>query len=120
MLKHYVEFLYPGLFCSEASVEEIAERDVNKVELPDNCFGFCFFDRTVTVIDGQTLTGDRKNVSGWYYQGETMTLEQVKAVFGNDSNYRILISNMESNGYNAVVRTKFDQFMPLEDNDTVL
>ena len=78
MLKHYVEFLYPGLFVSEASVEEIAERDVKKVELPDNCFGFCFFDRTVTVIDGQTLTGDRKNVSGWYYQGEKMTLEQVK------------------------------------------
>ena len=42
MLKHYVEFLYPGLFVSEASVEEIAERDVKKVELPDNCFGFCF------------------------------------------------------------------------------
>lgn len=120
MLKHYVEFLYPGLFVSEASVEEIAERDVKKVELPDNRFGFCFFDRTVTVIDGQTLTGDRKNVSGWYYQGEKMTLEQVKAVFGNDSNYRILISNMEGNGWNAVVRTKFDQFMPLEDNDTVL
>ena len=48
------------------------------------------------------------------------TMEQVKAVFGNDSNYRILISNMEGNGWNAVVRTKFDQFMPLEDNDTVL
>jgi len=120
MLKHYVEFLYPGLLVSETSVEEIAERDTKKVEMSDSCFGFRFFDRTVSVIDGETLTGDRKNVSGWYYQGEKMTLEQVKASFGNDRNYRILISNMENNGYDAVVKTKFGQFIPLNDGDTIL
>ena len=49
-----------------------------------------------------------------------MTLEQVKATYGSDHNYRILISNMENNGYGAVVKTKFGQFMPLNDNDTVL
>lgn len=120
MLKHYVEYLYPGIIVSETSVKEVAERDVKSVDLSDGCFGFRFFDRTVTVIDGETLTGDRKNVSGWYYQGEKMTLEQVKATYGSDRNYRILISNMENNGYGAVVKTKFGQFMPLNDNDTVL
>lgn len=94
MLKHYVEYLYPGILVSETSVKEVAERDVKAVDLSDGCFGFRFFDRTVTVIDGETLTGDRKNVSGWYYQGEKMTLEQVKATYGSDHNYRILISNM--------------------------
>lgn len=89
MLKHYVEYLYPGILFSETSVKEVAERDVKAVDISDGCFGFRFFDRTVTVIDGETLTGDRKNVSGWYYQGEKMTLEQVKATHGSDHNYRM-------------------------------
>lgn len=120
MLKHYVEYLYPGIIVSETSVSEIPERDVSKVEVSGNCFGFRFFDRTVTVVDGETLTGDRKNVSGWHYKGEKMTLEQVKATFGNDGKHDNLIFNMENNGYAAVVKTKFGQFMPLNDNDTVI
>ena len=35
MLKHYVEYLYPGIIVSETSVSEIAERDVSKVEISD-------------------------------------------------------------------------------------
>lgn len=120
MLKHYVEYLYPGIFVSETSVSEISERDVAKIELSDNCFGFRFFDRTVTIVDGEILTGERKNVSGWHYQGEKMTLEQVKATYGNDGKHDILISNMENNGYVSVVKTKFGQFMPLNDDDTVI
>ena len=120
MLKHYVEYLYPGIIVSETSVSEIPERDVSKVNISDRCFGFRFFDRTVTVVDGELLTGDRKNVSGWHYQGEKMTLEQVKATNGNDGKYDILISNMECNGWSTVVKTKFGQFMPLESDDTVI
>lgn len=120
MLKHFVEYLYPGIIVSETSVEEVAERDVKKVEVSDSCFGFRFFDRTVSVVDGETLTGDRKNVSGWFYQGERMTLNEVKERFGNDRNYSILISNMENNGYDAVVKTRFGQFMPLNKEDTVI
>lgn len=116
MLKHYVEY---RILFSETSVKEVSERDVKAVNMPDGCFGFRFFDRTVTVIDGETLKGDRKNVSGWYYQGEKMTLEQVKATYGSDHDYRILIAIMEHNGYGALVKTKFG-FMPLNDNDTVL
>ena len=116
MLKHFVERLYPGIICSETTVCEIPERDVKAVQLAGDCFGFRFFDKTVTVVDGETLTGSRKNVSGWYYQGEKMTIDQVKATFGHDA---ILISNMENNGYTEVVKTRFG-FMPLNDNDTVI
>lgn len=119
MLKHYVEFLTPGLIVSNSSVEEIAERDPNKVELSDGCFGFRFFDRTEVVVDGETLTGSRKNVSGWYYKGEKMTLDQVKAV-NNIGEYNILISNMECNHWDAVVKTDFGQFMELHKNDVVI
>lgn len=120
MLKHYVEYLYPGIIVSKTSVNEIPERDVNKVDIPANCFGFRFFDRMVTVVDGETLTSDKNNVSGWHYQGEKMTLEQAKATYGNDGEHNILISNMEINGYAAVVKTKFGQFIPLRDGDTII
>ena len=120
MLKHYVEYLHPGIFVSETSVSEIPERDVSKIEISDNCFGFRFFDRTVTVVDSEMLTGDIKNISGWYYRGEKMTLEQVKATFGNDSEYSSLISNMECNDVGAVVKTKFGQFIPLNDGDEMI
>ena len=120
MLKHYVEYLHPGIIVSETSVSEISERDVSKVEISVNCFGFRFFDRTVTVVDGEMLTGDRKNISGWQYRGEKMTLDQVKATFGNDSKYSILISNMECNDVRAVVRTQFGQFIPLNDGDQII
>lgn len=120
MLKHYVEYQYFGIPFSETSVREISERDVSKVSISDNCFGFRFFDRTMTVVDGEILTGNRKNISGWYYKGEKMTLEQVKATLGNDDNYRILISKMGCNDVSTVVKTKFGQFRPLHDGDEVI
>lgn len=122
--KHYVEFLFPGLVFSDTCVKEVSERDVNKVSKlmrpSTNCFGFRFFDKTVTVVDGETLTGEKKNISGWYYWGEKMTLEQVKATYGSDNNYHNLIKNMVNNGYEAVVKTESCQFIPLLWNDTVL
>jgi len=120
MIKHYVEYLFPNIFVSEHSVEEVAERKVKAVNMPNGCFGFRFFDREVTSTNGETIAGDRENVSGWYYQGEKMTLEQVRATYGMDGNYRKLIENMEINGYDTVVKNKFDQFIHFNDNDTVL
>lgn len=116
MLKHYVEY---RLNCEEKITVEIATRNVEKIEIPDNCLGFRFFDRSVTVINGETLTGDKKNLSGWYYLGEEMTLEQVKETYGDDKNYKILIFNMENNGY-KIVKTKSGKLIPLKENDTVI
>lgn len=49
-----------------------------------------------------------------------MTLEQIKAAYGNYRNYKNLILNMEINHIRAVVRTKFDQFIPLDYDDQVI
>ncbi len=119
-LRHYIEYAHFGIVVNEVSVREISERDVSKVSIPDNCIGFRFFDRTVVTVDRENLTGKRKNISGWYYRGEKMTLEQIKAAYGNDRNYKNLILNMEINHIRAVVRTKFDQFIPLDYDDQVI
>ena len=127
MLKHYVEYLYPGILFSiskafkpNSSFSEISERDVSKVSISENCIGFRFFDRTETVLDGEILICHRKNISGWYYKGEKMTIEQVKETYGNDDNFRIIISSMECNDVEFVVKTRFGQFIPLHYKDEVI
>ena len=63
MLKHYVEFSYPGAFFSEYSSEEIAERKAELVKVPEGAFAYRFYDREEGEVDGETLCGERKNYS---------------------------------------------------------
>jgi len=118
MLKHYIEFLYPGIFAAEGSAKEVSSRDPDKIKIPENCHGFRFYDRQETVAeDGETLSGEPKNYSGVYYRGRAMTLEDVKRELPNPCN---LIENMEGNGLKRVVRTIFGNFYPLQDLDQIL
>lgn len=105
--KHYVEYMH-NVMGNTTTVKEIPERDVDKVEIPKNClcFGFRFFDRTEVVVDGKVLTGEKENVSGWYYFGELLTIEQLKEIPDKTGWFANLIRNMELNGFKAVVKTK--------------
>jgi hypothetical protein len=117
-LKHYVEFLYPGIFVSESSVNEVKDRDPDKVVVPKECFAFLFFDRTETIVDDEILVGKRKNESGRYYiNGVIYTLEQVKNQFPES---KILISNIQCNKWNKVIKTRAGNWQPFEKNDTVI
>jgi hypothetical protein len=117
MLKHYVEFLYPGILFSDTSEDEVETRDIHKLEIPEYSFGFRFFDREQTILDGEVLTGKSKNYSNWYYYGKVMTIDDVKE---QEPDQRILISNMENNDYKRIVRTKFGQSIPVQDEDVVI
>lgn len=121
MLKHYVEYLFQSVLTSETSVSEITERDViNLSKIPDNCVGLRFFDRSATIVDGETLLGNKKNISGWFLRGEKMTLEQIKVAYGSDSKYETLIWNMENNHWHTAVRTRFGRFMIMESDDKII
>ncbi|MFV2015352.1 MAG: hypothetical protein ACC656_07990, partial [Candidatus Heimdallarchaeota archaeon] len=99
MTKHYVEFYYPGSLVSETSIEEIYSRNSN-FKIPKFCFGFNFFDQVETILDGETVYGNRKNTSNFFYFDKIYPLDQVKSKFPNN---KILISNMKSNKWNKVV-----------------
>jgi len=118
MIKHYVEFFYPGIFFSESSSREVAER-VPRGEFPDGSFGCRFFDREAVKGDHDDwLYGSPFNYSGIYYRGGTdYTLKEVKAFFPNED---ILISNMEANGYEKVIKTSMGNWQPFTDKDTIL
>ena len=123
MLKHYVEYRCIGNLVSETQdyVYEIAERDVSKVNIEDDCFGFRFFDRTEMVVDGEILTGDRKNISGWYYIGEKITLEQIKATYGNTECIQNISNYMKYHNLTTCVKTKVKGYIyALNDEDQVI
>lgn len=113
--KTYVEFFFRGVLFDETSVREVQSRDVEKLEVPKNAFGFQFFDVLTTTQEGVELTSDRLNESPMhYYGGRIMTLEEVRAEMPDATT---LISNMEGNGYDRVIRCTQGNFKPFEDGD---
>lgn len=117
--KTYVEFLYPGLMVSESSTKEVENRDVTKLLVPDNAFGFKFFDiLSVTVeADGQKmdLISQRLNISPMHYYGGTVyTVAELKANFAHEPT---LISNVEDNGYKRAIRCRTGNWRPLDETD---
>lgn len=118
MVKHYIEFIYPGVFFSESNIKEINKRNPKSVEIPNAAFGFRFMDREeMELKSGEILKGDFKNISGWYYEGKKMTLKDVKMEMPAKN---ILIDNMLLNKWKSIVWTKFNQAIPLYENDVVI
>lgn len=117
MIKHYVEFLHPGIIISDSSEKEVSHRDYSKIKIPENAFGFRFFDIETVVVKGEKLIGKKKNLSKWYYQGEIYTKKDVEnKVKDND----IILRNMEYNSIEKVIKTKFGQYIPMEKGDCVI
>lgn len=117
MTQTYIEFICYGIMVSESSSTKVSDRSMPTI-VPSYCFGFRFFDRTESEMDGEILFGQPKNYSHWFYlKGEVLTKELIKVKYPKKG---VLISNMESNNINRVIHTKFRQFIPLEDKDIVL
>lgn len=118
MIKTYVEFFHSGVICSDSSFMEVDDRYPSSLILPKNTFGFRFFDiEEITYSNGSIYKGNKHNYSSNYYYGQKYSLEEVKRYFPDK---KILIDNMELNNFKAVVKTKFEQFIPLRDGDIVL
>lgn len=115
--KSYVEKIYRGILFSEPSIAEVEERDPMQVANDGKMQGFRFYDKEFVVDGEKSYDGDKSNYSNWIYFGKRMSLEEVKAQYGNDSNYSILISNMENNNYQCVCHTQAGSFLPMEEGD---
>ena len=115
--KSYVEKIYRGILFSEPSVEEVTERDPMQVENDGQMQGFRFYDKEYVVDGKKSYDGETSNYSNWIYFGKRLSLDEIKAKYGNNPDYRILISNMECNGYNSVCHTQAGSFLPMEEGD---
>ena len=116
MIKHYVEFIYPGIIVSESSSKLIKNRG-SIVELPNSSFGYRFFDREEIKKNGEVLMGKRKNISHWHYEGKRYSLADIERLKPNE---RILISNMRNNKIDYVCCTNFGLSIPIDKGDVII
>ena len=115
--KSYVEKIYRGILFSESSISEVEERDPMKVENDGSMQGFRFYDKEFVVDGEKSYDGEKSNYSNWIYYGKRLSLDEVKTQYGNNPDYRILISNMEGNGYQYVCHTQAGSFLPMQEGD---
>jgi hypothetical protein len=128
MQKHFVTFLSPGTFVAEDSTKPIDSWDVEqakkmaeKITERYNAIPYAFYF-TTRERGPNDLDSKQAKRSATYYlpHCKVETLAEVKA--RNDPKERILISNMECNGYSKVVTTtkgwKWTQ--PFGDEDVLL
>lgn len=127
MTKHFVIFYSPGTFIAESSEKQIGSWDVKEAcrmaaEITERYgaipYGFSF--KTVEQNDGEWGLKESARSGLYYINCRVLTLEEVKA--RNDPAERILVSNMECNGWNEVVQTitGWRWTQPLQKGDTVI
>ena len=127
MKKHFVTFQSPGTFIAESSTEEIDSWDIKKaIKISKTIkerhgatpYGFYFTtrERKEDELDSKVVATSPMH----YINCKVLTIEEVKA--RKDPKDRILISNMECNGYDKIVVTtkgwKWTQ--PLDKEDIVI
>ena len=120
MLKHYVEYLYPGLLVCETSETEVKDRKPENVKDPgNNTFAFRFFDREeIKTESGEILKGKKKNWSGTYYFGGIVyTAEEAKLAFPKE---HILLSNIKCSNMKRIIKTKLGNIQEFTDIDTLI
>ena len=127
MTKHFVTFYSPGTFMAEATTKEIASWDIKKAQrmaksITERYGARPYAFRFTTRVRGpKDFESKQKKQSHLYYIGcKVETLAEVKA--RNDPKEAILISNMEGNKWDKIVRTVegWRWTQPLHKGDVVL
>lgn len=127
LYKHFVEFFSPGTFVAETTERSIDSWDVEQakkmaVEITERygakpyAFRFVTRGRADDELDSKII-----KCSGHYFiNGVVKSIEQIKEEHNPDN--RILISNMESNGWSKVVTTysPYKWTQPFGEDDSVI
>ena len=125
--QHFVRFYSPGTFTAETSVREIDSWDTDQaLEMMAGIkerhgatpYGFQFF--TKARKKGELDSREVEHSGNYYVDVRIETIGDVRA--RANPKERVLLSNMESNGWDTIVTTtkgwKWTQ--PLKENDVVL
>lgn len=127
MEKHFVTFCSPGTFVAEQTTRNIDAWDIDAaiamakgIKERYNALPYGFYFTTRARNDDELDSKEVAKSPMYYLGGEIFTLDQVKAK--NNPNDRILISNMEINGYNRIVvnTNSWKWTQPLNKDDVVL
>ena len=128
MQKHFVTFLSPGTFVAEDSTKSIESWDVKKAQQMAkkiteryNTIPYAFYFTTRSRGKSDLDSHEIKRSPTYYLPHcRIETLEEVRQ--RNDPKERILLSNMECNGYDRIVRTTkgWRWTQPFEKDDVLI
>jgi hypothetical protein len=113
-------FMFHGAFSIETSIEIVESRNHEAIKIPQSCFAFYFFDRTVIKIDGEKDIFDideQKNQSGrYFYGGGILTLEEVSKKVPDSSSMQEI---MKQQNWKAI-RTPFGKYQFFDEKTDIL
>lgn len=117
--KTYIKFLYRGFSTNANPPSEVRTRDISRVRVPRNTFGFQFFDILSVVVDADgekvQLTSERINLSPiHYFGGKWYTIEEIKRQFPNEL---VTIDNIKFNDYLGAIRYPDNKWVIFKTDD---
>lgn len=115
----YLEFLYPGDY---GSIRKVRTRDISKVKVPKNAFGFCFFDilSVMADADGKKVLLESSQINEspmYYYGGKVYTIVELKRKFPNED---ILINNLKTNGCKKAILSRVGNWQLFQKTDVFI
>ena len=118
--RRYVHFLSPGLVVANDWTQPMESTDPLAVDWPNNAYAFTLHERE-DVIDGDAeYRGTPRQVGPMYYHPDSKveTLEEAKR---NPNASDILIINMRSNGWGAIIWSRWGNWpQPFDGTNTVV
>lgn len=115
----FIEFFYPGAHLAETSVKEVESRNYPE-ELPENAFGFHFYDQYKHTENGIETTSKRLDYSGKTFIGKIITLAELEENPSLDDLTPLVIKRMKQNGLDVIVKARGDIYQQLEQGDRVV
>ncbi|MGH7802616.1 MAG: hypothetical protein ACREOW_18660 [Thermodesulfobacteriota bacterium] len=120
--KTYIEYLEHGVTRIEGKIDEVLNRELKSVKLPDKAYGFRFFDIIVAQVevDGMLIELRSKRINEspvYYYKARVLTHKEV--IEGISNNEKLLLY-MNVNGWDKVIQTRTGQFLEFREGDVIL
>lgn len=123
--KTYVEFICQGFCLSKNRIQEVKNRDTdlpNNIRIPQNAYGFRFFD--VYIIDirhkGEKIRfkSEQMDFSINYYMSDGVyTLEEFRQAFPNEKE---MIHFLQVSGCKEIAQCRTGNFVPLTEEDEIV
>lgn len=116
-IRHYVELVSIGLVFGEPKDVEVESRNPLDITCDDSVDCFRFFDQPIVVDGNDTYYGDACNFTNWVYFGERITLDEFKALKGDDFSTEMKIESLKERGIEYVCHTRNNRFLEMRIGD---
>ena len=118
-LEHFVTYISQGVINCNEVTQQVRSNELRDLVIPEGTIAFKLFDRANEDMfkNGKLIVYKNELLNeNTYYIGKVISLDEVKAEFGEEST---AYKNLIKNNYIGAVRTKDNFLLPLEINQKI-